>query len=127
MRFELEVAAGHGAGAPGQRVADQLGHPIELRLVVDRPELGAFLHAVADHDATCALGQCVDVLGVPGLGDVHALDGGADLAVVGESPPEELVGDVRRLDVVEHDGRVVAAELEGNPLQVGGGRRGDDV
>ena len=51
------------------------------------------------------------------------LHGHADLAGVHERPAEEDVGHLDRIDVVEDDRRIVAAELEQHALQVRRPRR----
>ena len=63
--------------------------------------------------------QGLDHVVVDPLGHVHPLDGRTDLAVVGEGVAVHAVGDLGGVDVVEQDGRVIATELEGGPLQVG--------
>jgi hypothetical protein len=48
---------------------------------------------------------------------VDTLDGHAHLAAVDEGGKEQLRGDHLRIDNLEHDGRVVAAELERDALE----------
>jgi hypothetical protein len=58
------------------------------------------------------------------LGHVDPLDGRAHLAVVVEGAGEDGLGHHGRIGVVQHDGGVVAAQLQGDPLEVRGGRHG---
>ena len=69
-------------------------------------------------------GQALDHVVVERLGDVDALDGRAHLAVVHERAGEDGRRDDGGVGVVEHDGGVVAAELERDALEVGRGRHG---
>jgi hypothetical protein len=100
------------------RVVDQLLHARELRRGVDRAELRVGLEAAADLHLPRDLGERVDDGPVHILVHVEALDRDAHLSRVREGAPEEPRRDLRRVDVAEHDGRVVAAELERHALQV---------
>lgn len=62
---------------------------------------------------------------VEGLGHVETLHGGTGLARVDKRTPEKVAGDGGWVCVVENDAGVVAAELEGEALEVRGGRLDD--
>jgi hypothetical protein len=59
----------------------------------------------------------VDELAVDRLGDVEPLDGDAPLAGVAEGGPEQGLDQLLPVGAGQHDRRVVAAELEGDPLE----------
>lgn len=61
------------------------------------------------------------------LVDVDALDGRADLARVAEPKEADLARRGHGVDVGAHDGGVVAAQLEREPLQRGAARPGDEL
>ena len=101
------------------RVGDEFGDALPLHVVAERPQLGVRKGPVADLRGPGALGHGRHDVAVHPLGHIKALDGDADLPVVHERALEQSLRDLTRVHVVEHDCRIVAAELEGNPLQVG--------
>ena len=91
---------------------------LELAGVGHRPHVDARLEGVPDPDL---LGQLDD----PGRerfgdipGDVDPLDRAAALAAVHEGRPDRAPGGPFEVGVLEHDHRVLAAELEGHVGQV---------
>src|ERR671925_196708 len=119
-------AAGGDVGAVRDGVGDEVVDSLELRPRRDRADADAVVHAVRDLDRAGALGERGDDVVVEALRRVDPLDPRADLAAVVEGAPEEAVRERDGVDVVEQDRRVVAAELEGDTLEVGR-RRGRDV
>jgi hypothetical protein len=111
----------------GQRVLDQLADPLELRGVVDRPQLYPGLGSGAHPDLAGPVGQALDQVMVQRFGYQDPFDARADLAVVDERSPEQPAAEAGHVSVREHDRRVVAAQLEGEPLEIGRGRRGDQL
>ena len=80
---------------------------------------------VADRQPVGPGGERVDVgVGHARLDQVPA-GGHADLALVGERPPRPDRGRGLEVDVVQHQQRGVAAELEVHPLEVLGGEGAD--
>src|ERR1700722_7231543 len=55
------------------------------------------------------------------LGNIHTLDPEAALSIIGERAPEQTVGDLLGVGIIEHDRRVVTSELEREALEIGGG------
>lgn len=106
------MAARRGPRPVGQGLPGELLDAGQLRGVVDRAQLGGGVQAGADGDGLRPLGEGFDDVGVQPGGDVEALDRHADLSAVAERRPEQPVGDPLHVDVVEQDGRVVAAQLQ---------------
>src|SRR5919109_242808 len=123
----VEVAIrDHRERRPELLVGHEVVDSLELRPRRDRADADAVVHAVRDLDRAGALGERGDDVVVEALRRVDPLDPRADLAAVVEGAPEEAVCERDGVDVVEQDRRVVAAELEGDTLEVGR-RRGRDV
>ena len=92
-------------------------HLLELCLVLQGSELRVGIEAVAEN---CGVGQLCELgaeLIVDRVVRVHALGGQAHLARVQHGGHEDLRRDFLRIDVIEHDGSVVAAQLERQPLE----------
>ena len=112
------VAARHQAGAAALGVLDETVDHVPLHLVLQRAEQVGLVQSDAHRHLGRERGQRVDDLIVDGVGDVQPLERGAGLPVVDERAPEQALRDPFGVDVGEHDARVVAAELQGEPGQV---------
>src|SRR5207248_3735902 len=111
---------GHATAVERRAVRDgvlhQLADQLELVLGHHRPDLGVALHRVPDLQAAGALHHAVDEAVRHVVQDVDALDPRAGLTSVREAAPEaagDRVGEVR---VLQHDLRVLAAQLEHRAL-----------
>ena len=98
---------------------------VALHLVDHRPEADLVGVRVPDGDGACALGERLDVAVVERAGDDVAAGGDAGLALVVAGRPGADHRRVLDVGVVEHDERVVAAELERAVLELAAGRLGD--
>jgi ParB family chromosome partitioning protein len=109
----------------GDRVGQEPVRAVALALVDHRPEADLRARRVADRDRRRLGRERVDVRLVQRAGDEVTAGGDAGLALV---VPRRPRADHRRLvevGVVEHDQRVVAAELERHALELGAGDLGD--
>jgi hypothetical protein len=113
--LRARAAGHHRAVLPG--VFDDFLDLVELHAVLQRPDLGALFQAVADHRGAGQRRQLVAHLVIDRLMHIEPLHGDADLAAVLEGAVENALGGGLRIDVVEHDAGVVAAQLQGDPLQ----------
>ena len=89
-----------------------------LRRVLDRPQYRTLFGAVADRHR---FGQGMEAIAkrdVDLFVDVQPLGGDADLSGVEECAEEQLLGDLFDVDVGHDDRRVVAAQLQRDPLKV---------
>ncbi len=123
---EAFAASGDGRACP-LSVRHQFGHPVKLRRVVDWPELRGGVHTVADPYAFGEVGEFLNQRRIHPLMYVEALDRDTDLPCILECVPEQLLCYPLRVHIVEHDSRVVAAELEHDTLEVGGCGGGDSL
>ena len=94
-----------------------LDHLVVLHAILDGPELRGGIEPVAHRPLARFFGKRLAQRVVDLLVRVDALDGHAHLAAVHEACEEQLRRDDLRVDVVEHDGRIVAAQLERHALQ----------
>lgn len=122
------AAAGHQVGALFAAGGDQEVDVLAVLRRHQRPELGAFLGAGAEPQAFEAAGELVDELLLAFAVDVEARVGRADLAGVERRPGEVARDGGVDVGVGRDDARRLAAELQGEPLEVGRrARRGDQL
>src|SRR5690606_24056242 len=91
---------------------------LELRRVAQGAEVDARFQPISDSYAAREPSELVDQSGVDALMRVDALDSGTDLAAVFECSPEDPGSNRGRIHIVEHDGRIVAAQLQSEALEV---------
>jgi hypothetical protein len=92
-------------------------HLLELRLVLDRAHLRALLQPIADDRLPRQPAQLVADGIIDRIVDIEPLDGHAPLAGVEHGTGKDLRCHFLRVGVVEHNRRIVAAELQGQALQ----------
>ena len=107
-----------------RRVEHLLG-AVALGLVDHRAEPDAVVGGIADRDRGGALGQRLDVAVEQRAGDDVAAGGDAGLALIVIRRPRADHRRVLDVGVVEHDQRVVTAELERAVLEPAAGDLGD--
>ena len=107
--------------AGGDRGVEHPLRAVALGLVDHRAEADARVGRVADRDRLRALGERGDVAVVERAGDDVAAGGDAGLALVVPGRPRADHRGVVDVGVVEHDERVVAAELERAVLELAAG------
>jgi hypothetical protein len=113
----------HGAhrGTGGPRAPDQPGHLVELGAVADRAQADPRVESVAGHEPVGRRGEPLDEVGVVRPVHVDARGGDTDLAPGGVDRADQLLGrGVVDGGALQHDRRVVAAELEADVLEVAG-------
>src|SRR5699024_8802085 len=96
---------------------DQLVDDIELLLILQRPQHVLFFQAHAHRHVLGYLNERVHDLVIDGLWNVQTLHRGTGLTSVNECAPEMALGDFLSVDIVKHNARVVAAELQGHASQ----------
>ena len=95
-----------------RRIFEEFLYLLELGFVLNRSHLGRGVQAIADDGGVGEFGQFCAHGFVQSIRHVDALDGEAYLAGVDHGAHEDLGGHFLDVDVIEHDGRVVAAELQ---------------
>merc|ERR1719491_406209 len=98
-------------------VLHQLTHTIKLHLVVDGAKLCALLKAISDFGRLGQRGQLLHELVVHRLRHKAALDCDAHLATVHEGCLEDALRCLLDRGSVQHDGCIVATELQSEALQ----------
>ena len=111
------VAAGHDSRAVLDRVGDEVLDTRALLLADERAELDRRIVPVADPQRARAVDEPLDERVVQRAVDVDALDTRADLAAVRERPPERALDGAVEIGVVEHEHRILPAELERDRAQ----------
>ena len=107
------------------RVGDEALESEPLRLADERPKLDLRVEAVAEPQAAGALGELLDERVVERRRHGDPLDAGACLSAVRERAPERAVDRAIEVGVVQHEHRVLAAELEHGRAKARGGGHGD--
>src|SRR4051812_44484583 len=107
-------------GALGDTGRDELGDLLELRLRVDRADVGVLVERIADADRREAVLELVDERPDDRLLREQARSRAAHLALVEVDPVDDALDGLVEWRVVEDDVRRLAPELEGQRL-VGAG------
>ena len=89
---------------------------VELHAVLQRADGGTLLQAVADHGGFGQFGQPGADLVIDRAVDIGALDRQADLPGIHEGAREQSRRNLGRIGARQHDGRVVAAQFQRQPL-----------
>src|SRR5690606_15740064 len=117
----LVLAAAEHLRALLDGVVDLIANLVELLLVDDRPDAIRHLARIADLELLRVLHELLRELGGHGLVHEDALDGHADLPLVHERAEGRGVHGVLDIGIVEHDQRVLAAELDAALLEQAAG------
>nr|WP_197697921.1 hypothetical protein [Micromonospora echinofusca] len=131
-RFEdvrADVAAVPAAGVQGGAPLDGVGHVrgdgVELPRGGQRAEVGLEVAADAQPQRRGARDEAAQELVVQRVGDVDAFGGDAELAGAGEAGPDRALDRPVQVGVVEHEQRVLAAQLQRRRDQPARGLGGD--
>ena len=114
------MAPGDHLGA-GRRPLQEALHPLALASRVQRPQRGVRRQRVAHHQPARLLGQSAHHVVVDVAGGQHPRGGRAVLAGVVVAGARDRLERARQLDVVEHDHRRLAAQLQVHALEALGG------
>jgi hypothetical protein len=95
-------------------------HSLEMRLILQRPYLGSGLGAVIDDSRAGQPPEFLAEFVILRIMNVEALDHDAALAGVEGRAGEQLWRYFHWIDIIEHNGGVVAAELQREALQRAG-------
>src|SRR6202012_870413 len=112
IAFPLQRFAPGDNNAVSLRVFKVTFDFFELRLVLQRPHLGALPEAVTYNIFPRKPAQFVAHLVVTGIMDVETLDRETDLTGEHGGAGKDLRCDLLRIDVVEHDGGIITAKLQ---------------
>ncbi len=109
------------------RALDLAAHEIRRLPVDHRTEGRRRLEGISDDVLPRAGDEGLDEFVVDRVGDVDPLDPAAALARVVERPVDEVLGGEGDVRVLEHEGRILAAELEAGGDEVVRGERAVDL
>src|SRR6266851_8154694 len=105
--------------ASRKSVVDEFLDTLVLGTIVDWPNLDTLTHPIPDPYLPGPLGEGLNQVIVQGFWYVYVLDGRANLAAIDERSPEHTTGYDRRVGVVEDNRRIIASQLQSDPLEVG--------
>ena len=100
---------------------------LELVFVHGRSHVGSLVKSIANPETSCAVDISIDELVVNALLDDDATGGRATLASCTKRAPETAFDGKIEIRIVEHDHRILAAELKRAMLECLRGRRADDL
>src|SRR4029077_17081280 len=121
-RFDEIALALHNIAARNDNavlfgIVQEALHPLEMRLILQRPYLGSRLGAVIDDSLAGQPPEFLAELVILGIMNEKGLDYAPALAGIEGRAGEQLGRYFLWIDIVQHNGSVVAAKLQREALQ----------